>query len=375
MKYLRRFVPSPPYSLPILALVLLLVALSSCALAVAGFPGMFSASLFNTPRGLLTLVFGPLALVAFSGLFLLGAVSDSFRRSSANRPGNRLFLAMCAAIACATIPQAFVVGRFVASALDTWFSRDMSGSLASAADIADLYESERTLLVFRASGKYFTGLSISTYRARPSDWMPLLRAIDPYAAACQVYETITDDSGEVRYNPIVETGNSSAFVSRDLLSTVRDGIFSLPNDTDILRRGAIVRYGNAAYVCAYASTLPGKFVARAEAIRAAQGQAAVIDTLKPYLPIMGVWIFLMFCFPSILMAVVLSYALSRRLTEPILALEEASARAADGDRSYRVVARPRSGYVATARLVNAVSGSGDEPKAAAKIGAKPDKRS
>lgn len=334
-----------------------LIVAASFFLASSGALGVFRATLFNTPKGILLLVVAPLALIVFLGLLLFGIMSDSTRRNRTNRAGNRIFLAFCLVIVASTVPQTIIVGRFVTTALRSWFSSSMSESLQSANEIADLYMAERKRLIELVAEKYLNGLSIDNYRDRPVDWMTQMRTMDPDAAACQVYLLSVDPDGVPRNVTLLESGDSDRFIPRLKLDAVHDGLFSLEGDDDVLRWGQIVRYGRSTYLCAYASRIPAGFREKLEQIRAAREQAHIIDTLDPYLPAMSIWIFLMFCLPSALMVIVISFLISVRLTDPLRALEEATARLAEGDSSFRLVTHANDEFSQTAVLLNSVAES------------------
>jgi nitrogen fixation/metabolism regulation signal transduction histidine kinase len=370
LKQIRRRIPSTLYSFPLLFFILILVFIASWLLAVFGIGGMFTASLFNTPKGILLLVVGPLALIVFIGLLLFGIVSESFRHGVPNRTGKRLFLAFCFIIICSSFPQSVITGRFVSTALNSWFSSSVSRSLESARDIADLYSAERIRLIESVADTYLTGLSIATYRARHVDWMPAIRLMDPHAAACQVYMQMgIDSAGNPAYSPVIETGDSSQFVPRDRLDQVKDGIFSLDADGDVFRFGRLVNQRNASYICVYTSGIPTGYRARLDAIYGAWDQAHIIDTLDPFLPFMGIWIYLMFTLPSILMMIVIAFYLSFRFTDPVRTIQESVNRLAAGDTSFRIIPHAKDELADIARDVNTIAGKAGRPSRPSQSGA------
>jgi nitrogen fixation/metabolism regulation signal transduction histidine kinase len=345
-----------------------MVVAGSVLLARSGLEGVFSATLFNTPKGILLLVIGPFSLIAFLGILLFGIISDSLKRNRTNHSGLRLFFAFVFVILCASVPQAFITGKFVSTALGSWFDASVSESLDSSAGIADLYVRDRNRTVELIASRYFNGLSIANWQKRPTDWMLPIREIDQYSSALQVYVlTGNGEDGFANYEPLIETGDSLSFVPKDWLDSVRDGFFNLSGDKDLLRYGQIVRSANTVFVCAYASLLPAGIEDRIAAIHTTREQAIVIDTLKPYLSYMGAWIFLMFCFPSVLMTVVLAFYLSTRFVEPVRALQEAAERIASGDLTFRLVTHTRDELAETARIINSIADSGS-------VGKRPDKK-
>jgi len=202
LKQIRRRISSPFYTLPFLLFIFVLVVAASWLLASSGFDGVFSASLFTSPQGILVLVIVPLGLLAFLGILFFGLVSESIHQGDASRIGNRLFFGAALAVLMATLPQTVIVGRFVSSALSTWFDHSVSEALVSADELVDLYSAERSRLILKVSDRFLNGLAISNYRARPVDWMTDIRSIDPGAAACQVYLLDEKDPAAPAYSPV-----------------------------------------------------------------------------------------------------------------------------------------------------------------------------
>jgi nitrogen fixation/metabolism regulation signal transduction histidine kinase len=336
LKQIGRRIPSTLYTLPFLFFVYVLIVTSSLLLAGNGLRGVFSAELFNTPRGVLVLVAGPIAILIFLGFFLFGIVSETLHSEGASRFRLRLFLSITLCVLCASVPQTVIVARFTSTALETWFDRPVTAALSSAEDISVLYERERIRLVKLVSDRFFTALSIDKYQKRPVDWMSDIRALDPGGAACQVYQEVLL-SDKRRFLPVIETGDSRRFVPRDRVDAIQTGLFSLTGDRDVYRYGQIVHYGGRSYYCAYTSALPPDFQKKQSLILSARDQSRIVDTLKPFLPLMGVWIFLMFGLPSILMTVILAFALSVRLSEPLKDLADSVSRLAAGDGSLIAV--------------------------------------
>ncbi len=342
MKEIKRAAPNGLYTFPFLVFVYLLVAAAAFMLAGSAFAGVFSSDLFSTPRGILVLVVTPFGMLVLLGLFLFGIVSDSLHRDGARRFRRRAFLSVLAIIFLAAFPPTVIVGRYVGAALDSWFSRSMSDSLSAAEDIVSLYLKERNRAVQNTANRFFTGSAIWEYRRHPTDWIVPMRSIDPEAIACQVYLREGGASGEAAYAAVLETGDQVRFVPRDSVDFIRDGFFSLPGDgADLNRYGKTVRYNNQTYVCAYASIIPIGFATRRELIADARDRAAVIDRLKPFLPLLGVWIFVTFCLPILLMAVIIAYLFAFRLSLPVASMCASLERVASGDSSFFMVPHSR----------------------------------
>ncbi len=362
MKEVKRGHTPVYFSLPFLCLVYFMVVASSFLLAERVFAGVFAATIFTSPHGILPFIAAPFALLAFLGLFLYAVIADSLHSGLSGRFSSRIFLATALLLFSVAAPTTLIVSRYAGVAVGSWYDRSVSDSLAAVEDIGDLYVEERLASMERVADRYFTGLAITSYRTRPSDWMSDIRALDPHAVACQVYRAArVGDS--TAYQSVIETGDSARFLSRDSLASVRDGLFTVPGERDVFRFGAVVRYSGSAYACVYTADIPAGFTERMERVRATRSQAKIVDTLKPFLPLMGIWVFAMFILPSLLIALVIAYRASCVVADPVRAILWHSSRLAEGDFSWRSVPRSRDETAEIAMKLNAVSANRSPEKA------------
>ncbi len=354
MKQIRRRLPSGLYTLPFLVFTFVIIVCASYLLAVRGFDGLFSANIFNTPRGILLLVVCPLALLVFLSLFLYGIISESIHTGFRHRFRLRLFLIFTVLVVSATFPQSVIISRYVSTALGSWFNSSITGALVSAERLGELYTAERLGSIEKVTARFLNGLAISKYRARQTEWMNEIRSIDIFAVSCQVYALEKDFIKPV-YQPVVEIGDSAQFLPLDRLALVQDGFFTLSKKDTVFRYGQIVHYSNSIYVCIYTSLIPEGYLEGLEGIRTASANSKVIDTLKPFLPLMGIWIFVMFSLPSILMIIILAYFMSTRIDEPVRSISEAVGRLSEGDDSFIVIPHTRDELADTALLINSLT--------------------
>lgn len=352
MKQIRRRAASKLYTLPFLIFVFALLIAASYAVASSGLSVVFSADSFMSTRGILLLVFLPLGLLVFLGVFFYLHVSETTKRGDSSLFGNRIFLVLCLIVFGASFTQTIIVSRYVSTAVSSWFDLSLSQSLSDSEQIAELYYDSRVRLMSRIADRFLTGLSISNYRSRPLDWMNEMRGIDTNAGSCQVYLDSEGSSSPSDWIPIVETGDSFHFVPRESLDLVRDGLFTIDDANTVLRFGRIVHYSSNRYICVYTSVLPPNFWSSVTGVRSGLKKATVIDALHPFLPFMGVWIFLLFVLPSLLLLVNICWYLSRRFADPARAVIEAADRLAVGDTSWRIVSHNRDEFASSAARLN-----------------------
>lgn len=329
-----------------------LLTVASYALATSGLSVVFSADSFMSMRGILLLTLLPLGLLVFLGVFFFLHVSETTRRGDSSRFGNQFFLVLCLIVFASSFSQTVIVSRYVSSAVSSWFDLSLTQSLTESERIAELYYDSRVRLMSRIADRFLTGLSISNYRSRPVDWMNEMRSIDTDAGSCQVYlDNETTDALE-KWTPIVETGDSLHFVPRDRLDMVRDGLFSIDDSNNLLRYGRVVHYSSYRYVCVYTSVLPQGFWNSVNDVQKGQKNASIIEALRPFLPFIGLWIFLLFVLPSLLLLVSICWYVSRRFSDPARAVMEAADRLAVGDTSWRIVSHNRDEFASSAARLN-----------------------
>jgi len=347
--------PALLFNLPVLLTLLILLLVASWLLASTGFDGIFTARLFSSPQALVVLVFGPLALLAFSAVLLFSLISEHLHRPRGGRIRLRFFWYFFILILCSAIPQTLIVSRFVGAALGSWFDNRVSDSLAAAEELAELYTAERARVIQTVADRYLTGLAISNYRARPADWMKDIRSIDPHALACQVYRVEIDSDGQIQHSMVIELGDSDRFYPVKELEAVPEGLFTRSVNEDVFRFGRTVRYNDAVYIAVLSSLIPANFNARLDRIRSGYAQSRVIDRLRPHLPTIGLWLFAVFSLPVLLMVIILAMHMSARLGEPLVALEEVAARLCVGDASVRVVPHSKDEFSGLARALNSLA--------------------
>ncbi len=319
-------------------------------IAGTAFQGVFSASLFKTRLGILFLVIVPVSLLALPAWLLYGVISQSLQREGSSAARLRLFLVQLALIFAISLPQALIIGSFVSSALGSWFTSDVSLALSRARSVADLYEEERLRDMNAVSDRFFNGLAIVNYRSWPRDWMSDIRSIDVLAAACQIYRVV-DRNGTAAYEPVMESGDSSRFLSRTNLVFVRNGQLFF-DENEVYRWGQLVRYSNETYVCVYTSrAAPGFFEAR-DHIASVHEQTGIIDILDPFLPWFGLWAYILFCLPTVCMVLTLSWRFSCSFTAPLRALQGVLESFEEGESGIRLVPHSQDEISQSAQAVN-----------------------
>ncbi len=328
------------YRIPFLGFLFVLVLGASFLLAEGSIAGLFSATLFSSPRGFLLLVVAPLSLILFLCFFFYSFVSHVMHSDRSSRFGMRLFLLLAVMITVVALSITGIAGRFTGIAVSNWFDGNVPAALRSARDISDMYQRERELAIERVAFRFLNGLSIVNQRAMRRDWMEEIRVVDSYAVACQVYRV--DVEGESSgYEAVIETGDMDYFLPRDELYAVRDGFFSRSPEDSVFRYGKLVRYSNETYVCVYSSLIPMQFFGKDALIREVHAESRAMDALERIMPYLGLWIFFMFCMPSVMMAILLGYAIILHFIKPVLAAETVASLLAEGKAPYLLV--PGSG--------------------------------
>jgi nitrogen fixation/metabolism regulation signal transduction histidine kinase len=362
LSQVRRRAPSAFHSFPFLATVFALAALASFLLADGGLSGIFQAAVLNSPRGFILLVAVPLAMILCFSIVLYVLVSQAIHEGSAGASARSRFYAHCAFILAAVIPVVAITTRFVDTALGSWFSGGVGSALESGSVMADLYRGERERDIERVASRFMTALYVSNLRARSVEVMNDVRTVDAYAAAYQVYLVVPDGSGGLAHRPIAEAGDSSLFFPRAGLGSVRDGYLDHPDRDRAYRYGRIIRYSGEEYVCVYTSVVAQGFTERSAGIAEAAERVRTVSALGPFLPVMGITIFFVFCLPAMLALVCLAWYASYRASLPVAAARDAAARCAAGDRAIRLIPHGTGDIDDIQESINQIARSRAAPK-------------
>lgn len=273
-------------------------------------------------------------------LFILGTLVVNIvrlvRERRSGQPGIRfkvrlmLFFTFIAILS--SIPQGMLSISFINTTMNSWFSTPTRGALQGGVDIALELINER-LAGLSSLGQSSVLATVLRNIDHPDRVWNDIHSMNSTISAIQVF----DANGKQLFfkgNPVSEM-KSPIPVNRE------DGM--LPKDSNrnisILRYLKNFRVGGERYSIVLSTMLPPGFDQKAQALTASREIFTQLDRFGALFRLVLVLFFSIFSLPMLLLSILVSFLLSEEIMQPIVNLEAATRRVAEGDYSYRILGR------------------------------------
>jgi nitrogen fixation/metabolism regulation signal transduction histidine kinase len=261
------------------------------------------------------------------------------RQRARGRPGarfkTRLLLFFAFVVLLASVPQGIFAIHFIRTALNSWFGANTGQALRAGLDLALEYYDDRarTVEVF-AESRVFDSLMGGAV-SQPEQTWDTIREVNPTISAFQLF-----DEG---LQQVYAGGDEEVFLSTRQVenarigqiareSTERAGFIRLRTDSPSLPSG---------WSAVLSVRLPEGFDAKAQQLTGAIELFTQLDQFRSAFIVAVAAFFAFFSFPLLLLAILVSFFLSDEIMRPIMSLEEATRRVAEGDYSFRILTRSR----------------------------------
>ncbi len=261
------------------------------------------------------------------------------RQRARGRPGarfkTRLLLFFTFVVLLASVPQGIFAIHFIRTALNSWFGANTGQALRAGLDLALEYYDDRarTVEVF-AESRVFDSLMGGAV-SQPEQTWDTIREVNPTISAFQLF-----DEG---LQQVYAGGDDEVFLSTRQVenarigqiareSTERAGFIRLRTDSPSLPAG---------WSAVLSVRLPEGFDAKAQQLTGAIELFTQLDQFRSAFIVAVAAFFAFFSFPLLLLAILVSFFLSDEIMRPIMSLEEATRRVAEGDYSFRILTRSR----------------------------------
>lgn len=285
---------------------------------------------------LLAVVF-PLFLLVTIILNVYRLARDRARRKPGAAHKTRLLAFFLLLVVLAAVPQGVLSVSFINTAMFTWFSTDTGDALGGAISIAIEYvnDKEENLITFTDSALFPTLVS-GAGRAPARIWRETLTEVNPELDFFQVFDA---DYNEIAYfgEPAFRMSASAAraaavgVVSRERVAAEDD------RELGALRMKVTPAGGDIVVVLGI--ELPPGFTETAGRIQASADTFRQVEMLRSSFLLAVVLFYGLFSIPLFLLAILVSFLLSDEIIRPIVQLEEATHRVAEGDFSFRILTR------------------------------------
>lgn len=283
-----------------------------------------------------------LVLAVLFPLLLLGLVIFNVVRlvgdRTARRPGaflkSRLLLFFVVVVALASVPQGILSIRFIRTAMEAWFSEETGEAIRGGQQIALSFfgEMERDLNAFSSS--VYTQSLLSEVELRPERVWDRMRGVNPMLDSMQVF---TAD-----FQAVYAGGDADLFLTPLQAAASREGQVARESrgEASFLRiRSGYVSPAGEDFTIILSARLPAGFDESASRLTQALAFFTQLDRFRGSFVVAVTIFYAIFSSPLLLLSFLVSFLLSDEIMRPIVSLEEATRRVADGDFSTRILAK------------------------------------
>ena len=231
------------------------------------------------------------------------------------------------------IPQAVLSINFIDTAMKSWLANEHSTAVRGGLEIAMNYYNERAIaLEATVDSPFFIYAANFIPRDPESVWI-MYKESFPFISSMQIFE----DGETVYFN-----GDEDGRIHDYRVSSMRSGLLAKDSieDITILRAQGFFRARGIVYSVIFSSFLPEKFDAKAENLTSSYDVFLQLETYQAIFGIIIIGVLIFFSLPIFLLSIIISFRLSEEILHPIVQLEEAIRRVAEGDFSFRLLARP-----------------------------------
>jgi nitrogen fixation/metabolism regulation signal transduction histidine kinase len=324
----RRFRPVPDF-----VRTLIVYSISSIAIAFYALRALQGAPRLPSPQERLLLVLLatiPLGLLAIFVLRMRGLLIDLRRRRYGARLRTRLVGLFLLAIVAASVPQGVVLLRIALAAQASSASQDVRAGLGAGLDLVlGYYADDARRLEFIARND-LPQLAAGRLPGQPERVLAILREREPRMDGLEVFS----EGASVAFagDPQARLGSTpSTAVGGPLASSTQGGIVRLRYLAPWgLHRNAVV----------LSLRMPDGFDSGAAALSRARAQAELTVPFSERWTRLLILLYGLFVLPLFMLAAILGIATADYIIEPILSLEDATRRVAQGDFGTRLLVKP-----------------------------------
>ncbi len=280
-----------------------------------------------------TAIILPLFLAAAIALNVVKVLRERKRAKSGAAFKFRLMLFFSFVTIVSSLPQAIFSISFIEIAMSRWFSSPVAEGVEGGVDLVLEYNRERIegLRVF-ASSPLLSPVYRNVERAPEEAWQAII-ATNSLIDSMQVFD---NDGNEIAFYgdtrgrvPFTRVLNGSG----GIMASEATREFSA---TRHLRRQ---RIGGEVLHIVLTSMRPADFNVKAANLTDSSDVFAQIESFLPVFRMTLIVFYGFFSLPLLLLSLLISFLLSDQIIRPIVSLEEATRKVADGDFSYRILGR------------------------------------
>lgn len=333
------FSSSPSSSLTTLVSLILLYILLIVLVLVFASQVLADLSFTRSNAGIAVIIIAVVFPVILLGFIVVNLVR-LFRQRARGRPGarfkSRLLLFFTIIVLLASIPQAFLSVNFIRATTDAWFSAETGVAIRDAQQITLSFfgEKHEELRQF-VSSRFFAGL-LEGLQDEPDRVWERVQALNPVVDSMQVFDPLLNET--------FFAGPDEFRASSQSVRRLQDGQITRESlaEVSFLRVSASYsgrRDADASYTVLFATRLPDEFDTITGRLADSLEFFVQLELFQSNFVIAIAVLYAFFAAPLILLGILVSFFLSEEIIRPIVSLEEATRRIAEGDFSIRILSR------------------------------------
>ncbi|MCL1818249.1 MAG: ATP-binding protein [Spirochaetaceae bacterium] len=276
-------------------------------------------------------------------LFVIGFQAvQLFRAGSAQKPGVRFKLRLIVfflliIVVCAA-PQGFLSVNFINSALGSVFNARFDAALTGGLALAAQHYTEKAEALARLpENPFFAELlaGADLPRQEGADWEKM-RLFSPSLSSLQIFS--------IDGRPLRAAGDPGVFADARKALNAAEGFFPreiLPDGETVLRTRKNFENRRGSFFAVLSLSLPASFERSAEELSSTLETYRQFEQYRPAFLFVIFGLYGLFSLPLMLLAVLASFRLSDEIARPLVSLEEATRKVAEGDFSFRILSRSR----------------------------------
>jgi two-component system nitrogen regulation sensor histidine kinase NtrY len=232
------------------------------------------------------------------------------------------------------VPQGVLAVTFINSAMGMWFSKTIWDALKGASRISmDYYQDKLRNLSSFAESKTVTSL-LSDFASNPDRTWRTIQSLNSGISAVQLYGA---DGTLIAFR-----GDERARVSDfSVISGTQGSLRDDREDISILRDVKPQLVGGKRYVAVFSTLVSRELTDIARQLTGSLTVFRELDMYRELFQIVLIAFFFLFSLPIFFITVLVSLLLTERIISPIVSLELATQRVAEGDFSFRILTRSR----------------------------------
>jgi len=277
----------------------------------------------------------PLFLLGIIGVNILNLIKERARGNPGAKFKTRLIIFFTFIAFLSSIPQGILSMGFINTTMNSWFSSRLADALQGGLDIALEYYNEKieNLTTFSESNVF--PLLLRDMTRQPDQMWDNIRSANPSVHSIQIFD---NDGNEVLFK-----GDTRTRIQEDQPGFQEEGVLpkETKKDASILRILKKHSIEGRNYSIILSVVLPRDFDTAAEQLTSSLLIFKEYEKYQSTFRIVLILFFSFFSFPILLLSILISFILTEEIIRPIVSLEEATKKVAEGDFSIRILSRSR----------------------------------